>query len=403
MTQRRIPWLAAIVGLLLCAPAAARVITVGPSGEFKKPSQAAKAAFDGDTIEIEAGDYKGDVAVWPQNGLTIRGVGGMAMLRSGGKVAQGKAIWVINGDDVLIENIGFLGARASDRNGAGLRHQGGTLTVRGSLFRNNENGILTNNKRHQRLIVEGSEFAKNGASKNGQTHAIYAGSIGELIVRASYFHGTTIGHHIKSRANTTSIVCNYLVDGEEGSASFEVDLPAAGNALIMGNIMRKGRQADNTGMIAYGNEGPKNKGRNLTIINNTLITDMDQGTFVRVNKKVDTVAAHISNNILVGKAVIAERADATEPNLHAESLGGGDGVLDALKAAAGLVADPKFVDAANGDYRLAESSPAIDAGLDNTAIDGELVVPDCEYVHPASERPRPEVGAIDLGAYEYVP
>jgi hypothetical protein len=52
-----------------------RVLHVGPSRELKVPSQAAKEARNGDIVEIDAADYRGDVAVWNQNDIVIRGVG----------------------------------------------------------------------------------------------------------------------------------------------------------------------------------------------------------------------------------------------------------------------------------------------------------------------------------------
>ncbi len=52
------------------------------------------------------------------------------MLIADGKSAEGKAIWVIRNGDFHIENIEFRGARASDRNGAGIRFERGKLCLR---------------------------------------------------------------------------------------------------------------------------------------------------------------------------------------------------------------------------------------------------------------------------------
>jgi len=71
-----------------------------------------------DTIGIDAGLYRRDVCVVQPNSLTLRGVNGRAHLEAADASAQGKAIWVIKGNDVVVENIEFSGASVLDQNGA---------------------------------------------------------------------------------------------------------------------------------------------------------------------------------------------------------------------------------------------------------------------------------------------
>ena len=59
-------------------PAIGRIVQVGPGRLFRTPRQAMRNVRDGDTIEIDAGSYPGDVAVWTANNITLRGVGGFA-------------------------------------------------------------------------------------------------------------------------------------------------------------------------------------------------------------------------------------------------------------------------------------------------------------------------------------
>jgi len=66
------------------------VLRVGAARELKRPSAAAQIARDGDVIEIDAGIYAADAAVWRQHRLTIRGLGGRAQLRADGAHAEGK-------------------------------------------------------------------------------------------------------------------------------------------------------------------------------------------------------------------------------------------------------------------------------------------------------------------------
>jgi hypothetical protein len=46
----------------------------------------------------------------------IRAVGGRARLRADGAHAEGKAIWVIKGNDTTIEGVEFSGAEVPDQN-----------------------------------------------------------------------------------------------------------------------------------------------------------------------------------------------------------------------------------------------------------------------------------------------
>ena len=112
---------------------------IGSERKYKLPSEVVKHAKDGDIIEIDAGTYRNDYATWFQNDLTIRGIDGSAHLESKGLIPNNKAIWITRGDNIVIENIEFSGATVKDTNGAGIRHEGGDLTVRTTFFLHNEN------------------------------------------------------------------------------------------------------------------------------------------------------------------------------------------------------------------------------------------------------------------------
>lgn len=61
-----------------------------------------------------------------------------------GRACQNKAAFVIKGSWVDVGGLRFCNVRVPDRNGAGLRIQGGDVTVRLTTFEDGENGILTN-------------------------------------------------------------------------------------------------------------------------------------------------------------------------------------------------------------------------------------------------------------------
>ncbi len=299
--------LAALAGLP-CAWAQAATLHVGPAREVRTLAEAARLACDGDTVEVDAGDYSRDVAVWQQDRLHLRAVGGRVRLLADGAAAEGKAIWVIRGGTVLVEGFDFQGTRVPSRNGAGIRFEAGSLTVRHCSFTHNEMGLLTSNDPRAELTVENSEFAHNRRA-DGHNHNLYAGTIARLTVRDSSFHHATVGHLLKSRAAISTIVNSRLVDGPGGSASYELEFPNGGVAVVVGNVIQQNAQTQNPIMISFGAEGYNGLAHTLLLAHNTLVNELpSNGSFLRVmpgNVQVTAV-----DNRLVGNGPGLESAGA---------------------------------------------------------------------------------------------
>src|ERR1700682_3951497 len=177
----------------------AATLQVGPGKTFATPCAATAVAADGDVIEIDGGLYRRDVCVIRPNNLTLRGVNGRPHLDAGDASAQGKAIWVIRGNNALVENIEFSGASVLDHNGAGIRAEGVNLTVRNCYFHDNQDGILESSIQNSNILIEYSEFDHNGFG-DGQSHNLYIGHAASLIFRFNYSHNAKVGHLVKSRA-----------------------------------------------------------------------------------------------------------------------------------------------------------------------------------------------------------
>jgi hypothetical protein len=356
---------------------APRRVRVGAGGDFRTPSEAARAVRDGTVVEIERGVYVGDATVWRQNRLTLRGVGGRAHLRAEGAHAEGKAIWVIKGRDVVVENIEFSEATVPDGNGAGIRHEGRDLVVCGSHFHHNQNGILGGGGN---LTVEYSEFGHNGAG-DGYTHNLYiTGPVDSFTLRHSYVHHARIGHNVKSRAARNFLLYNRIMDEADGTSSYAVDIPEGGSSYLIGNLIQQGPNTENSTIVSFGAERPVSAAGVLYLVNNTLVNDRHTGTFVFVK---DGARAQLSNNLFVGKGQLLRGQGEQSHNLH--------GV------------DPRLVDRDAYDYRLTAKSPARDAGRDPGQADGVDLTPLSHYVHKASGEVRPRAGGLDVGAYEFVP
>jgi hypothetical protein len=177
------------LALQLPAPAAwAETLIVGPQKPSMSLQEALQAARDGDTVALLPGEYKTHLGVITQKQLTLRSVAERAVLIAPPRVAERKAIVVVRGGDITIENLEFRGARADDANGAGIRHETGKLTVRNCLFLDNENGILTGNDASAELVVEDSEFGLAPRVEGGLHHLLYVGRIGRFSIRGSRFY-----------------------------------------------------------------------------------------------------------------------------------------------------------------------------------------------------------------------
>jgi hypothetical protein len=365
----------------------ARRLQVGPTRALTVPSAAAAVALAGDVIEIDAGLYIDDIVVWRQSNLTLRGVGGRAHIHStkiipfvsGGTDQQnGKGIWVQAGStqNTTVENIELSGASVADQNGAGIRADGSGLTVCNGYFHDNEDGILGGSGV---VLVEYSEFDRNGFG-DGQSHNMYFGQgVSLFTLRYSYSHRAKIGHNVKSRAQENRILYNRITD-EEGTASYEINLPNAGLSYVIGNLIQQGPNTDNSTIIEYGEEGvPAGWKTELYVVNNTIVNDLHSGRFIDIAAPGTT--ARFVNNIFAGGGSIASGAGVTSTN--------------------NLATSPGFVDSANFDYHLTSASAARNAGVDPGSVGAFSLVPTSQYVQPISREDRPVDGAIDIGAYEF--
>ncbi len=373
---------AAVAGTAASGPAASGDplrILVGPTRSVTSLAMAARVAPDGAVVEVDPGDYVGDVAVWLQRKLTIRGMGSGVRLIAGGRSAEDKAIWVIRRGNFVVENIEFIGARVDDKNGAGIRFEGGELIVRRCRFYDNQDGILAGGGAGTRLVVEGSEFAYNGAG-DGQSHGIYVLDIDSFRLTGSYFHHANVGHLVKSRARKNRIEYNRLTDELGGRASYELEFPDGGDAEVVGNIIQQGSGTENSVMVSFGAESYRWPVNRLAMAHNTLVNDRRYGgTFVRVSSGAQALI--LINNLWVGPGRV---------NLPSFAELSGNRFTDWSA----------FVKASRFDYRLTTKahSEMLESQLQAPP---QALNPAFEYEHPMRVRPVPTLqrvpGALQLG------
>ena len=263
--------------------ATAKTLEVGAGRAFAMPSAAAAAAGPGDHIVIYPGQYF-DCATLAANNLTIEGAGDPATVVLTDKTCGGKALLIVDGDDITIRNLTLTRARVPDGNGAGIRAEGGSLTVDGVHFVNNQDGILTNANPAMVLTVRHSQFTRNGACLEACAHAIYAGKIASLIVQDSVFRDTRQGHDIKSRAAHTEVTDCDIQDGQTGTASYLIEAPNGGAVIVRGNTLEKGPLSGNhSAAISIGAEGVDQATPEITVEHNHLTNDGNYRTALVYN------------------------------------------------------------------------------------------------------------------------
>jgi hypothetical protein len=368
-TMRR-RWACAWLACVLAAPAAAENLLVGPEGQPRSLRDAIRQAQDGDVIDVLPGEYRGEVAVIEQKRLTIRGLGQRPVLHAEGKVAEGKAIFVVRDGEVVIENLEFRGARAPDANGAGIRFEKGRLTVRRCAFFDNENGLLTANFGDAELSIEDSEFGAAPRSVGRLYHLLYVGRIARASITGSRFHSGFEGHLIKSRARQSVIAYNLVHDGPDGQASYEIDLPNGGDALIIGNVIGQAPATQNVTVVAYGAEGRAWPGSRLVMAHNTLINDrLLPAWFLRVfgDRLPEGTEVLAVNNLTVGPGVF--------------SLGAAGRFEGNYPALARMLVDPDTF-----AFELRPGSMLHGLGVDPRKLGGRDLAPKAEFAFPIGTR-----------------
>lgn len=374
---------------------AASTFTVAPGQSL---AQAVQQAADGDVIELLPGEHRGQVAVLAQRRLIVRGApgGSRPVLLADGQSAEGKAILVIRGGSLQIENLEFRGARVADHNGAGIRFERGQLWVRNCAFYDNQNGILAGNVDDAELTVENSVFGQ-APPNTTLPHLIYVGRIARFVLQGSHLSGGLHGHLVKSRARVNEVRYNHLVDGSGGRASYELEFPNGGSAVVVGNVIAQSEHSSNPAIVSFGAEGdvPAAEPRaprvhSLVLINNTLVNSgWRPAQFVRVHEDRlrSPVQQRWANNLFVGLGV----ADVVW----------GDLARGNYPALALALRNP-----AQGDFSLNASSLLRGRGIAPQELDDgpdralRALWPNAEFTPPLGSRPLTEMKQWSPGAHQ---
>jgi hypothetical protein len=356
---------------------------VGDQDRITTISDAAKLARDGEIIEIRPGTYRGQPAVWTQNNLVIRGSGERPVMLANGKSAEDKAIWVIKGGNVRIENIEFRGARVPSGNGAGIRFERGHLVVTRCVFVDNEMGILTANFPEMTLEVRDSEFLAAPHHEGQLHHLLYVGAIGRFVLSGSRFELGYLGHLVKSRARENMVRNNMLADGTAGRSSYELEFPNGGIAYVLGNVIGQSAGTDNPVLVSYGAEGPRWPVNELFLVHNTLVNDFHAGSFLKLwdEKFPGGIESWVINNLTVGYG-----------DLYPPARGRFEGNQSALRR--------DLLDYGGLPLRLNSSSPLRGSVRIPGQANGMDLTPAAEFSFPVGTKPIRIGNSLAPGAFQ---
>ncbi|MFL5284432.1 MAG: hypothetical protein ACJ8AW_26440 [Rhodopila sp.] len=266
-------------------------------------SDAISHSIANDVIQLSAGTHTENFPSITDS-LTIESVGGMAYLSNpwldkldypasnNRAVINVPANWNVN---LTLRGLDISGAvndvhnppAGGGANGAGVLFEtgNGALLIDSSHIHHNEDGVLVGatatGHPKETVTITNSEIDHNGASignadaasmRAGRDHNIYIGDVTQFTLTNSYIHDALDqGHEIKSRAQATTITNNQIFDNSS-NASYEIDLPNGGQALVQGNIIGKGHDSVQNAVVDCGAEGSYT-GSELTFTGTTVIND----------------------------------------------------------------------------------------------------------------------------------
>lgn len=299
--------LPALATLLALAPvtALAAPYTVSETGRsFGNLAEAVDSIGEGEgTIVIAPGTYrdcvvqtKGRVAYVAQQDGTVTFDGG---------VCEGKATLVLRGQGAHVQGIRFTHEVVSDGNGAGIRLEGGNLSVVRASFIDAQCGILSGDDVPGAITVDRSTFAGLGKDPRGNgAHSMYIGRSVSLKVTNSRFERGTGGHYIKSRARQIEVLDSSFDDSRGTMTNYSIDLPNGATGRIAGNAFVNGLGKENrTTFISVAPEGRETSSAGLLIENNKawLVPDYPWQTAFVANWTSDQV---IERNNDLAKGIV---------------------------------------------------------------------------------------------------
>ncbi len=417
--------------MLLVLPLQAHAATyrVGPGETFRELTELT-ALGPGDIVEVIGGaTYAGDVIFafeWDGTEsmpITIRGIpdanGARPLITGGFNTLE------FQGDHYVVENLEVTGGSFRC-----IYHHAHGITIRDTLVHDcPAHGILGADSDSGSLTLERVEVHHCG---NGDSqHQIYMatdesahpGSVFRM--QFCFIHDANGGNNVKSRAERNEIYYNWI----EGAYYHELELIGPDGAEetlaredsdVVGNVLLKRGSNEAFPVVRFGGDATgQTWGRYRFVANTVIVAPASTSAVFRLFDGLESVEMH--DNVFAmrgGGAVNLLREVEAEWATGSRIVGGSNNwvATDSTNVPpewTGTItgADPGLVqidDLATMDPRPASmSSPVVDQGIFDPPTLGSapfptpLLRPLFSPLHGVGGVARAEVGALDLGAYEY--
>ncbi len=332
--------------------------------QFSTISKALDAADIGDTVKVAGGTYIEHIKL--KDGVTLQGgwngdftnrnistnetiIDG---IKEKGPTVNGADNAVLDGFTVIN---GSLENKGESTQGSGIYCRGTSLTIVNNTIKNNSpSGVFCSDKSTAKII-------KNRIHDNGQA-GIFVQKGADIFIQFNTIWGNKYSGIGSSKPPLSKIIArNNIIYKNERSGI---------NALFATGIIENNIIYENKRAGINGNATP------LSIINNTIVKNGWAGILVEIPESEITIKNNIiSENVEAGIRSIGQgvsynllfsnndTGDCNPEHLWCvKAQYGGYGDEISFKRHKDFIANPQFIDAANNDYRLRGTSPAIDAG-----------------------------------------